>query len=337
MASNTSMLKYFPGLVAAAIALLVTPIHLQAQSEDALLPELGNGIAAIAEGKIITIEKLRQEMEPIVPRLRTQARTEKEFAESIRQVSREVLQNMIDRILIVKAAEKEGLLIPPSYIDQEYEEVLNRDFGGDRSRLLSYLQAQGLTPREFRENIYNRVVINFMRQKNRKSQSEISPERIQEFYVQNKICFYQDESIRLRQIILTPQANESIESLRQTANKIIQELDEGANFSDVAQKYSADKVGRKGGDWGWIKRQDIRTELCTVAFSLEPGEYSQQPVELGETIFILFCEDKHEEMIQPVNEVRDVIENLLAGEIARKTQERWLQNIRENSYVRYFM
>lgn len=329
------MLKYPLRFAIAAIITLVFPIQLQAQ-QDNLLPELGNGIAAIAEGEIITIEQMRREMEPIVPRLRAQARTEQEFAEGVRQISREILQNMIDRILIVKAAEEEGLLIPPSYIDQEYEDVLNRDFGGDRSRLLNYLQTQGMTNREFREDIYNRVVVNFMRQRNRRSQSEISPERIQEFYVHNKIRFYQDESIHLRQIVLTPKTHEPIESLRQTAKKIIRELDEGADFDDTADKYCTDATAKKGGDWGWIKRQDIRSELSTVAFQLKPGEYSNL-VELGEAIFILYCENKREEMIQPVTQVRDAIENILAGEIARKTQERWLLNLRENSYVRYFL
>jgi len=304
--------------------------------QEGVLTEMGNGIAAIAEGEIITVEQLRREMKPAIPRLRAQARTKQEFAKGIQKVSRDVLQNMIDRILIVKAAEEEGLLIPPSYIDQEYEDVLNRDFGGDRGRLLSYLQAQGLTVREFRENIYKRVVVNYMRQKNRKSQSEISPERIQEFYLKNKIRFYQDESIRLRQIVLMPKTNEPIESQQQTTAKIIQELSEGAKFSDVARKYCTDNVGKEGGDWGWIKRQDIRSELSAVAFELEPGAYSR-PIKLGETVFILYCEDKREEMIQPVTQVRDAIENVLAGEIAREAQERWLQNLRTNGYVRYFL
>ena len=48
-------------------------------------------------------------------------------------------------------------------------------------------------------------------------------------------------------------------------------------------------MSRKGGDWGWIERQDIRKELSTVAFGLQPGSYSQ-PVELNNTIFILYCE-----------------------------------------------
>lgn len=316
-------------------ALIGLAQHAHAQ-QDAALIRMGNGIAAIAEGEIITIEQLRRELEPIIPRLRAEARTEKEFSERIDTISREVLQNLIDRILIVKAAEEKGLLLPQSYIDQEYDEVLNRDFGGDRGRFLEYLRAQGLTAREFRENIYKRVVVNVMRQQNRKSQSEISPERIQDFYIQNKIRFYQEEAMHLRQIILTPIADEGTDLLNQTAKKIIQELDEGDNFGDLARKYSQDEMSRKGGDWGWIERQDIRKELSSVAFDLEPGQYSQ-PVELNNTIFILYCEDKREEMIQPVTEVRDAIENVLVGEIARETQDRWLQKVREDGYVRYFL
>lgn len=308
-------------------------VHAQ---QDREFIRLGNGIAAIAEGEIITLEQLRKELEPIIPRLRVEAKNEQEFAARIDQLSKEVLQNMIDRILIVKAAEEKGLLLPPSYIDQEYDEVIARDFGGDRGRFLEYLKAQGLTAREFRKNIYKRVVVNVMRQQNRKSQSEISPERIQEFYIKNKIRFYQEEAVHLRQIILTPMADEGTVLLNQTAKKIIKELEGGANFGDLARKYSQDDMSRRGGDWGWIERQDIRKELSSVAFDLKPGEYSQ-PVELGSTIFILYSEDKRDEMIQPVSQVRDVIENVLVGEIARETQERWLQDVREDSYVRYFL
>ena len=62
-------------------------------------------------------------------------------------MSREVLQNLIDRILIVQAAKEKGLLLPQSYIDQEYDEVLNRDFGGDRGRFLEHIYVRKVSPR----------------------------------------------------------------------------------------------------------------------------------------------------------------------------------------------
>jgi peptidyl-prolyl cis-trans isomerase SurA len=265
-----------------------------------------------------------------------ESRNAQEFSKRIDELSKEVLQNMIDRIIIVKAAEEKGLLLPESYIDQEYDEVIDRDFGGDRSRFLEYLRARGETARDFRRNIYKRVVVNAMRAETRRSQSEISPERIEEFYVKNKLRFYQEEALHLRQVILTPMASEGLVPLRQTAKEVINELDSGANFGDIARKYSQDEMSRKGGDWGWIERKDIRKELSDIAFGLEPTQYSQ-PIEIGGTIFILFAEDKREEMIQPVAQVRDIIENVLVGEIARETQEKWLNDLRNDAYVRYFL
>ena len=316
-------------------SLLQVNLSAQQASEPELL-RLGNGIAAIAEGQIITVEELRRELEPVIPRLRVESKNAQEFSKRIEELSKQVLQNMIDRIIIVKAAEEKGLLIPPSYIEQEYDDVLNRDFGGDRGRFLEYLKARGETARDFRTDIYNRVVVSVMRAETRRSQSEISPERIEEFYVKNKIRFYQSESLHLRQIILTPMADEGLVPLRQTAKKVIEELESGANFGDIARKYSQDEMSRRGGDWGWIERKDVRKELSDAAFALNAGEYSQ-PIELGGTIFILYAEDKREEMIQPVSQVRDIIENVLVGEIAREAQEKWLEGIRNESYIRYFM
>mgnify|MGYP001975777185 FL=1 len=320
----------------AAVILLALAACLPSSAQKQSLLKLGNGIAAIAEGEIITLEAVRRELEPIIPRLRIDTRNKQEFSQRIDSISREILQNMIDRIIIVKAAEEKGVLIPESYIEQEYEDVLEADFGGDRARFLNYLRAQGMTPREFRDNIRKRVIVNVMRQQNRKSQSEISPERIEDFYVRNKLRFYQPASIHLRQIILSPIADEGITPLRQTARQIIEELEDGADFGDLARKYGQDDMSRKGGDWGWLKRADLRSELSDTAFALSPGDHSQA-IELDETIFILYCEALREETIQPISQVRDVIEDVLVGEIARETQEKWIEDLRNRAYVRYFL
>ena len=42
-------------------------------------------------------------------------------------------------------------------------------------------------------------------------------------------------------------------------------------------------------------------------------------------------------MIQPVAHDKDIIENVLVGEIARETQEKWLNDLRNDAYVRYLL
>jgi peptidyl-prolyl cis-trans isomerase SurA len=300
------------------------------------LTHLGNGVAAIVEGEIITIEQLRKELEPILPRLQVEAKNQKDFAQRIDALTYEILQTMIDRILIVNAGKEKGILIPDSYIDKEYDQVLEQEFGGNRAQFLEYLKTQGLTPRGYRKIIYDRVVVNVMRQENRKSESEVSPERIEAFYIENKARFYQSEALHLRQIILSSSADTNSADQLVRATEIIHKLEQGARFSDLAREYGQDAVSRKGGDWGWIERKDIRAELSDVAFSLEPGQYSQ-PIHLANTIFILYAEAVRKEMIQPIAQVRDLIERQLSDQIARENQEKWLQSLRDRAFVRYYL
>ena len=50
----------------------------------------------------------------MVPKLRLQAKSEAEFTELINEVSKDILQNIIDRIIIVKEAYNQEIQIQPS-------------------------------------------------------------------------------------------------------------------------------------------------------------------------------------------------------------------------------
>ena len=298
-------------------------------------PPFKHGIAAVAEERIITYEELRREMAPLIGQIRQKARNSMEFEQLMSQLYFDVLQDLIDRVLIVKEFNNKEYNIPQTIIENEYDRILIEDFNDDRRKFLESLQEQGKTVSEFRSELKENIIVSVMRGEMRKSLSEISPEKIENFYHTNKIHFFQEESVHLRLIMLKPLADEPKDLLRQNAERIIQKLDKGAEFSEIAREESQDSRGKKGGDWGWINRADLRPELSKAAFALDPHQYSQ-PIELGEQIFILYLEDKMDEGIQVLAEVRDTIENILAGQIARKAQDRWMKRLRKDSYVRFF-
>ena len=311
-------------------------IHSNASTNEEQKFHLGNGIAAIAEGEIVTFEQLRKSLDPMVPKLRLQAKSEAEFTELINEVSKDILQNIIDRIIIVKEAYNQGIQIPPSYIDGEYESIIKNDFNGNRSQFLAYLNTTGQTQDEFREDLKRNIIVNVMQSQNRRKQSQISPEKIEDFYVNNKIRFYQPELIHLKQIILTPKSGETMETVLETANEIVRQLDAGKPIHSLANTYGDKTFNRANGDWGWIKREDLRSELSQVAFDLNIGEYTK-PIQLGEAVFILYAENIQREKIQPISQVRDLIEINLSQEIAQNALDEWLEDLRSKAYVRYFL
>ena len=84
-----------------------------------------------------------------------------------------------------------------------------------------------------------------------------------------------------------------------------------------------------------MRRSDFKTEFSEVAFNLKPGEASE-PLLLPEGCFLLFVEERKFAGIQPINEVRDQIERMLIQQMSRVNQERWLERLRRNGYVKHY-
>ncbi len=298
-------------------------------------PPYRQGIAAEVEDRIITFEEMRREMMPLIPRIRENSRNQAEFNRRMEELYFEILQNLIDRVIIVNEFRKREFNIPQSVIESHMDQILIEDFDNDRAKFHEYLQMIGKNVREYRRDLREQIIVGAMRGERRRSQSEISPERIERFYSENKLHFYEEEAIHMRVIMLRPLADESPDLMRQQIERVMSELSAGRDFADVAREFSQDNRRERGGDWGWIQRRDLREELVEAAFGLDIGEHSE-PVRIGNQTFILYVEDIREEGIQPLAEVRERIEEILASQLERQSQEQWLERLRRNAYIKYY-
>ncbi len=319
----------FVGLASAAFAQSAPP-------DDGLNLRFANGIAAIAEDKVITVDDVRREIAPLIGQLQRDARSEREFNEKLEQLQDDVIQSLIDRVLIVKEFRKdEKKHIPISFIENRIADIQSEQFDNDRSKFLAYLKARGLTVREYRREVEEDIIYNYMRQQQRKTQSLISPVRIETFYRENKDRFYQEDGVHLRLIQFTRNNGESDTQLQEKANLVFARMKAGEKFEDLAREYSQDSRRAKGGDWGWQKRSDLKPEFSEPLFALKPGEASDAIV-LPEGCFILFAEDRKYAGIQPIDSVRDEIERALLQQMTRNSQETWLERLRRNGYVKHY-
>ena len=303
---------------------------------DTLDLRFANGIAAIAEEKIITVDDIRRELSPLVPQIQRESRNEKEFNERLEALQNDIIQNLVDRVLIVKEFRKdEKRRIPESYIDNQVSEILITQFDNDRSKFLAYLRSRGKTIREYRREVEEDIIYSYMRQQQRKSQSIVSPVKVETFYNENKDRFYQEDAVHLRLIQLRRAERETDAQLLTRANDVLSRLRNGETFEKLAKEYSQDARRSKGGDWGWQKRSDLKPELSDPVFKLAKGE-TTQPIVMPEGAFLLYVEDRKSAGIQPIDEVRDDIERILVQQISRVNQDRWLERLRRNGYVKYF-
>ncbi len=322
-------------------ATLASPIALMAQlsDEDAanmLKARYANGIAAIAEERIFTAEDVRRQIMPYIDQIQVDSQGDPvKFAQLLDEAEDQIIQTMTDNVLIVKQFYEDKGQIPSSYVRNEVNERIISQFDDDRSKFLAYLQEIGKTPEEYDQEIREEMIVGFMRQKMTKSESFVSPVRVEEFYNQNKEQFFEPEAVHLRLIILAKLTDEDLGLLEQTADEIVKQLDNGIDFAELAKKHSQDSKKDKGGDWGWVLRKELIPKLGDIAFKLGVGEHSP-PVKLNNKIFILFAEDRRDDGYVPLTEVRDSIASMLVSQMAEEAQNRQLTRLRRDGYVRRF-
>lgn len=309
-------------------------------SSDGMDLRFANGIVAVVEEKAITVDDVRRKIQPYLAQMQREARNEKEFNEKLEALQDDIIQTEIDKVLVIKEfyKEKDGepkRTIPTSYIDNQLSEILITQYDNDRSKFLAELRRQGKTIRDFRREIEQDIVEGYMRQQQRKSQSIISPVKVETFYNENKDKFYQEDSVHLRLIQFSRTDGATDADLRAKAEAVIARVKAGEKFEDIAKDVSQDTRRSKGGDWGWQKRSDLKPELSDPLFKLAKGEVTE-PVIMPEGTFLMYVEDRKYAGTQPIDEVRDQIERILVQQMARTSQERWLERLRRNGYVKHY-
>lgn len=62
------------------------------------------------------------------------------------------------------------------------------------------------------------------------------------------------------------------------AKALIKQLDQGADFAELAKKHSTGPTNKRGGDLGWFNPQQMVPEFSQALQQLEKGSYTKEPV-----------------------------------------------------------
>lgn len=76
------------------------------------------------------------------------------------------------------------------------------------------------------------------------------------------------------------------------AEKIITQLNKGANFADLAKKDSTGPSAKEGGELGWFKPQQMTPPFSAAVEKLKPGEYTKTPVKTQFGWHVILLEKK---------------------------------------------
>ena len=328
-----SILRYSFFAIVLAVGVLLIPMHSATSAE--VEPTVVDGIAAIVNGEVITYSQVRALCAPQERMLRQQV-TGPDLEKKLTELRQSAVKDLIDRRLVIQAFKKESYEIPDHLVDQKIHEIIREAFGGDRNTFVKTLEAQNYTLGEFKQKEMEKFIVGAMRSKNVKTNSIISPTKIDEYYRKHREDFTSKEQIKLRMIMISGQKDTaSAPAQKELAEEILGKLASGAEFEQMAQTYSEDSTKDNGGDWGWIERKTLAEPLEKFAFNMPIGRISNI-IDYAGNYYILKVEDKHGGSTKSLTEVRSDIEKKLLQEEAQQIQERWIAGLRQKAYIKTF-
>ncbi len=293
-----------------------------------------NSVIAVVEDKIITRDEIVKDVEPFIPRARAESRSEAEFQRKVQAQMAEIVNDKIDRVLIIKEFKSKGYAIPQGTYDSKFEDYLQGEFNNDRAEFLKHVQSMGKTVKQFREEMNEDIIVGAMLQQQRLTVTAVSPEKIMEYYEQHKDSWFLPASAKMRQISLKVGKKPEAEQMK-LAKEIVEKARAGESFEELAKKHSEDMYGPKGGEYGLIKKGDYTPLLDEAIFKLKSGEVSD-PVLTGNMIFIFKADEAIAEGIQPVDDVRNEIEYRLVDQYRKAAHQKWIESLRKKAYIKYY-
>ena len=152
----------------------------------------------------------------------------------------------------------------------------------------------------------------------------VTDEEAMAYYNENKASFAIKEKVKIHQIMVKTE---------EEAQKIREELDNGADFAELAKEKSIDQhTATKGGDLGYVDIDRLPAELREVLSGLEIGAISN----IAKTAMgyhIIKLEERQEATTQEFYEVSDSIkEKLLSGKQQEEHKE-WLKQLEEDAKI----
>ncbi len=267
------------------------------------------------------------------------------FEQRLQEIYPEVQQRLGDKppAIIELSARDEARerVIEEALIEQEIDRVNPpADEALVQQELKKMLKKQE-TKRQLKQAGRNReIVINNMRKQlfRRLQAYEImeaamhqdpaSDEDVEEFYNKNLNHFKTLEQIHASHILIRDKSDIGREKL----DAVIEALDSGRDFEELAREFSEDTSSEQGGDLGWLPRGQTIAKFEKVAFSLELDEISD-PFETQFGWHIVRLHERQDARTQSLEEVSEQIAMMLLRERRNESYRLFLQDLKEKATI----
>jgi peptidyl-prolyl cis-trans isomerase SurA len=205
------------------------------------------------------------------------------------RIGPQVLHSLIDEKLELQEAKRQSVTATDSEINNGLAQIEKQN-NMKAGQLNELLKARGIDRGALVDQLTAGIVWAKLVRRQAAQTTEISDEEIDEALKRVKEHASEPQS-RVAEIFLAVDNPAQDGEVRALAERLTQQMKQGARFSAIAQQFSQSATAAVGGDIGWLRPDQLPPELSKAVSALRPGELSA-PVRVTGGYYLLLVVDR---------------------------------------------
>lgn len=198
------------------------------------------------------------------------------------------------------------------------------------------LEAVGQTPESLAETLSKILRQRQWVEAKLGTEAEVSETEVQTFYDENRSEFERPAEVKASHILFLVKPDDSEEVVTaqlEKAKAALGRAKKGEDFKELAQQLSEEPGAQQsGGDLGYFSQDRMVPEFSEAAFAMESGDVSA-PIRTQFGWHIIKVEDKREEGLSPLEEVKEQLQAYLKADKQRRAVEELMKSLREQAQI----
>jgi peptidyl-prolyl cis-trans isomerase SurA len=290
-------------------------------------------IIAQVNDRIVTLSEYQRSLATLREDLQQSGASGLDLEGRFREQSKDALRDLIDHELLVQKAAELGLNADTDTI-KRLDEIRQNMKLASMEALEEAVNKQGMVYEDFKQNIRDGFLTQWVIQREVGSHIQVTPEEIKAYYDQHQKELEQPEGVTLQEILISTEGKkpEELPELRKKAEDVLARAKAGEDFADLARKNSDDASASQGGSIGMFEKGSLSPEIATVIDPLQKNQVTDI-IETKYGLMILKVLARTAAGVPPLAEAESRINEKLYLEKIQPALREYLTQLRRESFL----
>lgn len=288
--------------------------------------ETVNRIVAIVNDEVITEADVATQVSSILDEQQLSDPTE---AESL-EMHMMVLRNLIEQRLILQEAKKLEVAVGTDDVNKRLEIMRSR--AGSEEQFQRRLAESSLTEEKLRGKIREQLIVQRIVDSKVRSTITVTPLEVSQALGAHPEQAQSGERVRALHLLVRVTEDRPEAKARALIDDLHRKLVNGADFSELASRYSEDPSAADGGRMDWVASGELLPELDKALFRLTVGSISE-PIQTRLGFHLLKVEERRAAAELPVTEANRTVTLQLYQQKFEEAMKRWLGELKSRAYI----